>query len=122
MALPIGAPIHRFLGWNTQGDLGPYTFYTASDQGLVIYLSTTPRRKHKRQCAHYKNKFRLIGAQWQMLTPEARADWELASKRAGLRISGYNLYTYWLMSDDRAAITTVERHSGVTLDKTSTPL
>lgn len=52
---------------------------------------------------------------WQSLTLEQRNDWERASKQAHLQITGYNLFTYYVLTNDDAAIVTVERDAGVDL-------
>jgi hypothetical protein len=44
-----------------------------------------------------------------------RRNWEQAAKKAGLKITGYNLFTYWQLTHDRPTIRTVERQSGIPL-------
>ena len=107
--------ILRFLGINTQGDLGPWTFYTSKRKGLVFFQKSPPLEPPSRKQIHQRNKFRLVGMIWQSLTVDQRKAWELASKRAHLQITGYNLFTYYILSNDAATIATVERNAGVDL-------
>ncbi len=107
--------ILRYLGFNTQGDLGPWTFYTSKTKGLVFFQKSPPLEPPSRAQIHQRNKFRLVGMIWQSLTVDQRKEWELASKRAHLQITGYNLFTYYILTSDAAAIMTVERDAGVDL-------
>ena len=113
--------LYRFLGFNTQGDIGPYTTYTAKDRGLVIFLRSPPRTPPTRGQAHQRNRFRLVGFCWRALTVEAREAWTQAGRLARLRITGFNLFTYFLIRHDTAAIRTVSRQTGIDLD-TNLPL
>jgi hypothetical protein len=52
---------------------------------------------------------------WNALTDAERDQWHLAEVRSPLNITGYNLYVYWSLSGDDAAIRTIERQTGTTL-------
>jgi len=107
--------ILRFLGLNVQGDLGPWTFYTSKRYGLVFFQKSPPLEPPSRKQIHQRNKFRLAGMIWRSLLPEQRATWLQAAFAAGLQITGYNLFTYYILRNDDAAIETVERLAGVNL-------
>jgi len=49
------------------------------------------------------------------MSEEEKGKWQTACVRANLRITGYNLFTYWMTRQDRAAIATVERISKIDL-------
>jgi hypothetical protein len=107
--------LFRFLGWNTQGDLGPYTFYTSKRKGLVFFVKAPPTTPPTSLQLSRRNRWRLFAWAWSALTPEQRGKWSSAAHRASLRISGYNLWIFWCETGDRPAIRTVEKQSGVTL-------
>lgn len=107
--------ILRFLGFNTQGDLGPYTFYTSKRKGLVFFQKSPPLEPPSLAQIHQRNKFRITGFIWQALAAEQRATWLKAAHLADLQITGYNLFTYYVLTEDVAAIETVERLARVDL-------
>lgn len=105
----------RFLGFNTQGDLGPWTFYTSKRKGLVFFQKSPPLEPPSFLQTHQRNKFRLTAMLWAWLTLEQKANWELVSKRLSLRITGYNLFTYYVTTGDEEAIETVQTQAGIDL-------
>lgn len=109
------AKLLRFMGFNTQGDLAPWTFYTAKNKGLVWFVKSPPLEPPSVLQTTVRNAIRLNGYVWRSLLPSQRADWELASKRAHLKINGFNLFTYWNLSKDDAAIRTIEHQSSIDL-------
>jgi len=107
--------ILRYLGWNTQGDLGPWTFYTSKRKGLVWFIKAPPLEPPSPMQIHQRNKFRLVAATWRSLSAEQRNNWSLAARRAHLQITGYNLFTYYLTRNDPAVVRTIEQQSRVDL-------
>jgi hypothetical protein len=105
----------HYLGWNTQGDLGPWTFYTSQRKGLVFFQKAPPLEPPSRKQIHQRNKFRLAGMVWRSLTTEQRTDWQTAAAGARLQITGYNLFVYWITRNDAPVVETVERLSNVDL-------
>lgn len=61
------------------------------------------------------NAFKASGIGWSALGLEGRLLWNNASRLANLRISGYNLFTYWICKKDREAIATIEHQTGILL-------
>lgn len=114
--------ILRYLGFNTQGDLGPWTFYTSKRKGLVFFQKAPPLEPPSRKQIHQRNKFRLAGMIWRSLAAEQRRAWNDCAKKAALQITGYNLFTYYITRDDAAAIETVERLSGEDLIPLQRPI
>lgn len=104
-----------FLGLNTQGDLGPWTFYTDKRGQLVWFVKAPPLEPPSQLQVSARNAFRLNGYLWRRLTALHQKNWELASKRAHLKINGHNLFTFWNLTKDHATIHTVERLSGIKL-------
>jgi len=109
---PAHNTLWRFLGFNTQGDLGPLTFYTSKDQGLVIYLSTSPKKPQSHRQRHQRNRFRSAAQTWQLFTGQEREAWERAAKQARLRISGFNAWIHITLSEDLAWYATLSRAAG----------
>lgn len=103
--------ILRFLGFNTQGDLGPWTFYTSKRQGLVFFVKSPPLEPPSPLQIHQRNKFRIAGMVWRSLTATQRKAWLTAATRAHLQITGYNLFVYYITRNDAPTIETVERLS-----------
>lgn len=98
-----------FLGLNSQGDLGPWTLYTDKRKGLVFFIKAPPLEPPSQLQTSIRNAIRLAAYTWRSLTPEAREHWELATKRAHLKIHGYNLFCFWILRKEDAAIHTIER-------------
>lgn len=105
----------RFLGFNTQGDLGPWTFYTDKRKGLVYFVKSPPLEPPSLLQTSVRNAVRLAAYTWRSLSGDQRADWMLAARRAHLQIHGYNLFVFWLLRHEDAAIHTIERLTGIDL-------
>lgn len=111
---PTINPIWRFLGFNTQGDLGGVTMYTAHDKGLVFFLATSPKKPESDRQRHQRNLFRLCADTWFLFSLSDRALWETAARRANLRISGYNAWVHVQLKHDLAWYATLCRQSHTT--------
>ena len=112
----------RYLGFNTQGDLGPWTFYTSKRKGLVFFQKAPPLEPPSRKQIHQRNKFRLAGMVWRSLTDDQRSSWSRAAVAARLQITGYNLFVYYITTGDSAAIQTIEHQSRQDLIPLQQPL
>ncbi len=107
--------LYRVLGWNIQGDLGPWTFYTSQRKGLVWFLKAPPKTPPTVSQVHQRNKFRIAAVCWNKLTPQQREDWRIACLQANLAISGYNFFVFYLTNGTDAHVQTIERQSHRTL-------
>jgi len=105
----------KFWGWNTQGDFGPWTFFTDKRRGLVWFLKAPPLEPPSQWQSSIRNKIRITGYTWRAIGPKAKADWQRAAKRAHLKITGYNLFTYYITTGDAAAIATIQRLAKIQL-------
>ena len=104
-----------YLGLKIQGDLGPFTCYT-NKRGLVVwFLKAPPQEPPSWIQTHERNMWRYVGWAWAALTRPQRDQWEQTARRARLRITGYNLFTYFQITDDEAVMKTVEHQTGLTL-------
>jgi len=104
-----------FLGWNVTGDMGPWTFYTDAQRNIVWFARVPALNPASATQATMRLRWTLAAAAWRMQTPATRNNWELASKRAHLRITGYDLWVHWITVQDRPTILTVGRQAGITL-------
>jgi len=111
---PTETPIWRFLGINTQGDLGPITFYTARGRRLVFYFATTPKKPPTSRQRVQRELLRAVAACWQQLSPAEKALWNAAAEKARLRIHGYNAFAYCHLRHDYAWYATLCRQSHTT--------
>lgn len=110
----LGPNLLRMLGLCAiQGDLGPLTLYTSRRNHLVFYARSPPRTPPTPRQISRRNLLRIIGTAWKLLTPEQRAAWEQITLAARLRITGYNLWTYYCLTKDLAAIQTLTRLTGI---------
>lgn len=107
--------ILRFMGYHATGDLGPYTFYTTKRKAIVWFEKYWPCKEATPLQAHTRNKFRLAGYLWQALEPQQRVDWLSAQAKANLQITGYNLFVYYICTNDAPTIHTIERQAHLTL-------
>lgn len=104
-----------YLGLKIQGDLGPFTCYTNKRGRVVWFLKAPPKEPPTWMQTLQRNIFSYVGWAWAALTPPQREQWELVAKKASLRITGYNLFSYWAITDDEPTIRTIEQQTGMLL-------
>ncbi len=105
----------NFLGFAIQGDLGPLTMYRAASHKVVIFPMTWPKEPATAWQIANRERFRTIAAVWSTLLTATRAAWLRIAYVAHLRITGYNLFTYYMIKADAAAIATLEQQTGIDL-------
>ena len=103
------------LGLVTWGDIGPLTCYRNKRGALVFYAKAPPTTPASPAQQIYRDRWRLAVTAWNALAPEVRARWELASKRASLYITGYNLFVHYHTTGDGDGIITIELQTGLDL-------
>ncbi len=103
------------LGLNAQGDVGPITIYQSQRGARVWFPKQMKGKPPSPARTVQRNRFRLAAYLWRALTPEKRATWLLAATRARLRVTGYNLWTYWILKKDLPVIRTIEKLTGLSL-------
>lgn len=111
----VDEKILHMLGTHVTGDFGPWTFYTSRRSGVVWYPRAPALQPPTPLQTYWRNQFRIAGNIWRGIGAEARADWMAAEKLANLSITGYNLFTYYILTGDAAAIETIERQTGLQL-------
>lgn len=108
----IDRALLTLIGYNTQGDIGPWTCYTNRKRKLVVFEKAPPEMPPSYLQLKQRNRFRRCARLWWFLTQTQRDNWELVSTRARLRITGFNLFTYWYLTDDNDAIDTLAHQTG----------
>lgn len=102
----------RYLGFNTQGDLGPWTFYTSKNKGLVWFIKAPPLEPPSFLQTHYRNLFRAAARIWNAFSQPQRDAWLDAAEVAHLTVHGYNIFVYYQVTRDDGFIPTLERLLG----------
>jgi len=113
MFIPHG--VLQLLGRNATGDLGPLTSYTSRRHGTVWFKKAPPLEPPSPFQTRHRDRFRLAAQAWRNLNEESRQRWHNAARRARLYLNGYNLWIWYQITRDRAALSTIERQSGLTL-------
>ena len=105
----------NFLSMSTQGDLGALTLYTSQRQKLVIFPRAPPLMPPSLEQSLQRQKFVTASIGWNTLTSAEKLRWKRAVSIANLRITGYNLWCYWSLTNDQQTIATIERQTGISL-------
>lgn len=100
--------------FKAQGDVGPLTSYT-NKRGIVCFLKAWLRDPASRKQIAHRDRVREAARLWQLLCPGCKRRWEIASKKAGTQLNGYNLFVHWVMTGEDSNIEAIERQSGHTL-------
>jgi hypothetical protein len=103
------------LGFNCTGDVGPWTLYTSKRGALVFYPRVPALSPPSAQQFSQRQRFSQAASLWRMMPQSARDNWELATKRASLKLTGYNLFTFWYTRRDLDIIRTIERQTSLQL-------
>lgn len=100
-----------YIGLIAWGDAGDLTIYRAKNKKMVVFSKTWPDKPASPGQQTQRDNMTAAAAAWQALTGDARAEWELATKRASLCMNGYHLFVSWHLSGDDSAIKTLERQT-----------
>lgn len=104
-----------FLGIVLWGDFGPTTLYRNKNGKLVAFQKTFPKKAPSAAQLLQRQLFIDAATAWQQLTTTQQAQWELATKRTSLRMTGYDLFVHNHITGDDDAIRAVARQSATTL-------
>jgi len=105
--------IFQFLGYVTNGDAGPYTFYTNKQGKLVFFPKTWPKDPATYHQKLNRDKWRHAAVRWRALEQCTRADWASLAKRCHLTISGYNLFIFYITGKGTRVVETCQRISNI---------
>lgn len=103
------------LGFIIWGDLGHTTIYRDKQGKVVWFEKTWPHKPPSPKQTVQRAKMTAAAAAWQALTAAARKQWNLATRRASLCCTGYDLFVHWQLMQDAAAIRTLERQTNTSL-------
>jgi len=103
------------LGLRPTGDLADLTCYTSKRGRIVWFPKSPPQKPPSMAQIHQRNKFRAAAQAWRTLEPQIRANWLAAAKKASLFATGYDLWIFWQLKRDTAAIRTIERQTHLQL-------
>jgi len=112
---PTTPNLFAYMGWNCQGDLGPFTSYTSKRGKTVFFVKSPPKCPPSNPQIIQRTKFKIVAQYWQAHTQTQRDAWEHCTKKLRLKITGYNLFIWYHLIGDRQTLATIERHAGLTL-------
>lgn len=107
--------LYSLLGLVVWGDLGSTTIYHTRRGALVSYAKTWPKQAPSPLQLLQRQRIIDAAAAWRALTPTQHAQWELATRRASLAMTGYGLYVHYHTTGDTPAVRTLERQTNTTL-------
>jgi hypothetical protein len=103
------------LGFNIQGDLGPWTCYKNARRGTVVFLRAPPRVPASAWQIDARKRWTAIARLWRAATPQQRTAWKLAASKAKLRTTGYGLFLWHHCHHDYPTLATIEAAADLTL-------
>jgi len=107
--------LFSMLGTVIYGDIGPLTLYKNMNGKIVAFRKTWPKEVPSFLQLRQRQLFRDAAAAWRALTKAKKAQWETATLRSSLRVSGYGLFVHHQLEHDDAAIQTLQRQTGTDL-------
>jgi len=111
----------QLLGFDLTGDLGPWTAYTTNAGKAVLYPRQSPLSPPSDAQLLQRDAITEAAHVWQLFDQPTKTKWQQAARRAALRITGFNLFTYWWLRRDLPIIVTVSKQSGIDLVSTLPP-
>lgn len=115
--------IFQFLGYLTNGDAGPYTFYRNKRGQLVFFPKTWPKDPATYHQKLNRDKWRHAAVRWRALGHDVRRDWKLLASRCHLTISGYNLFIFYITGNGTRVVETCQRLAKIdVISRTGPPL
>lgn len=103
----------EYLGFNNQGDLGPFTTYTSKQGKLVYFPRAIPKEPASPDQIINRNAFRAIAQEWRLLPEHKRQAWSRLAYAAYQRVTGYNLFTYEHFTADTSIVNTLITRTGI---------
>lgn len=105
----------QLLGFSQTGDLGPYTVYTSVRRQPVWFYKSPPQKPPSDRQIQQRLRFAAAAEAWQQMGHSQRRTWSAAARKAGLYLSGYNLWIYYQITRNAAIIRTIEHQTSTTL-------
>lgn len=105
----------HLLGLSPTGDIGPFTMYTTRRGNPVWFPRAPPLSPPSTRQVHERNRWIVAAMRWKALPPAEQKNWKRAAQRVHLKITHYNLFMYYVLTDDEPVIRTVEHNSKIQL-------
>lgn len=118
MARQAPRSLFTVLGLVIWGDFADLTMYKATAGHLVVFRKTWPDKPASDKQLSWRAEWSAAAAAWNQLPSPAQHQWELASRRASLCATGYNLFLFFTLSPDALALATLERQTKTQLQLT----
>lgn len=109
----IPPSIWQFIGVLTNGDLGPYTFYTSRRKKLVVFPKTWPKDPATYHQTINRDRWRHAAVRWKALTESTRLTWAQLARAGNCNVSGYNLYIFYIVGKGTKVIETLQTNTGI---------
>jgi hypothetical protein len=103
------------LGFSCTGDVGPWTMYTSTRRQIVFYPRMPALNPASPKQMTQRAKFTSAALGWRALTAPQRAQYELATRRGSLRLTGYGLWVHFRTTSDNATRATIARQTRTVL-------
>lgn len=109
------------LGWRPSGDIGPDTVYTSTRGEIVWFPRAPPLNPPTQSQTNQRKEMTRAAKAWRTLTPAQRENWEAATHRCSLKLTGYNLYCFASITGNLEVIATIAHQARLVLDGVELP-
>lgn len=109
--MEIPKELVRMLGMNQQGDLGPLTTYTNKNGKLVVFPRAPPLNPPTPEQKALRQKFASVALLWHAMPRRKKDEWLQLARSARLRMTGYGLFTWWVITHDNTTLETIRRQA-----------
>lgn len=109
----IPPSIWQFIGVLTNGDLGPYTFYTSHRKRLVVFPKTWPKDPATYNQTLNRDRWRHAAIRWKALSESTKSAWNDLSRKGNCTVTGYNLFLHYIVGKGSGTIETLQRNTGI---------
>jgi len=105
----------NLLAMYLSGDLGGYTVYSDRYGRPTWFPKDTPSRPPSQEQIILRQRFAAAQANWKAADAETRANYEAATKKLSMPLTGQNLWISVSMRHDTSGLETVSAQSGLAL-------
>ena len=112
--MAIGIPAN-ILGLIVSGDINGISIYTDRHGRKIAYEKAPPTKPASVLQALQRGRFRDAMANWKAATTAIKTDWENASLKASLCMTGLNMWLHFSLKGRTEALFTISSQTGITL-------
>lgn len=105
----------NILGFQVSGDIGGLTIYTDRYGKKVAFPKSPPKDPPSEKQLHQRMRFREAQLSWTGLSNQVKKDYENLCRIANVPMTGQNIWIHTALRNDRRAIKTLIRQTGVTV-------